>query len=579
MKQSIRFKLTLLFLATIIVPVVALVIALPVYYQKLITSQQSTLMEGTLSALSFDIETYLDDLERLTIAPYLSDDILKALNDKSSFRWQTMSPFEQWSADQQLYAVLPRYLTNVRQDILGTLLLPMDGSVYVSSPNGYTNQVMKNFPFEQQEWYQEAVKKDGGVAFISVHMQDYLQGGGTKVFSVARLLKDPFSGKRLGVMMADADTVALERIMHGIRLNSGAVAAILDDKGKLIYSSSPLSMQVQQQLAAGTPDIQVDNEKYSLITKTISRANWRTVVLLPESVVKAQFARIYWVGIAFAVSGLVIAFILYFTISHWMINPFKKMIHVMKRVQRGDLRTFYPVRGNDEIAQLGISLNTMISQLGELIDREFRAVLGQRNAEYRALQSQIHPHFLYNTLNGFIGLNRTGQSVLLERAILSLSSMLRYTLEHQDWVRLSEELDFIARYCELQRIRFPDRLHVQIDCEPDAGQVSIPKLLLQPIVENAIIHGIEPSDHSCELRIKAVVSIRTEDQGRACLEIEIADNGVGFEPSLERQGVGMTNVRERLRLAYAHAELTVDSGQGRGTRVRIEIPMKDVNRS
>ncbi|TVY08176.1 cache domain-containing sensor histidine kinase [Paenibacillus cremeus] len=578
MWKSIRFKLTILFLTAIVIPVVVIVIAIPSYYEELIRSQQSSQMKGTLTALTFSIEAYLDDLDRMTITPYLNDDVMRALKMKSTFGWKLWTAYEQFEAEQALSNTLPKFLKNTRKDILGTILLPMDGSVYITSPGGYVSKPVELFPYEKQDWYIQALRADGNVAFTSVHPQSYLEGAGTEVFSVARLINDPDSRRPLAVMMADADTAALEKMMHGIQLENGSAAAILDDKRKLIYASRPLPENVLHQLADERSTVEDVNERYSVVTQTVSRSNWRIVVLFPESVIKVQLQRIYWVGVIVGVSGLIIALLLYFTVSHWMITPFKRMIQVMKRVQRGNLQTFYPVRGNDEIAQLGISLNTMISQLGELIDREFRAALGQRNAEYRALQSQIQPHFLYNTLNGFIGLNRTGQRVLLERAILSLSGMMRYSLQHNDWVRLKDELDFISKYCELQKIRFAEKLDYQIDCGPGTADIVIPKLLLQPIVENAIIHGIEPSDTACRLTIDAAVADDWRE-GEEWLEIRIADNGAGYDPSTEREGVGISNVRERLKLTYEGSIMSVETAVGQGTLVRIHIPLKDVSHS
>lgn len=577
MWQSIRFKLALLFLATIVIPVVIIVVALPTYYQKSIAEQEYIQMQDTLTALTFSIETYLDDLDRMTITPYFNSDVMQALKIKSYDRSVKIAPYEQYEAEQALSNTLPKFLRNTRKDILGTILLPMDGSIYLTDPTGFGNKPVEGYPFKDQDWYIRAMKEDGNVAFISVHFQDYLEGPGKQVFSVARVINDPDTRRPLGVIMADADTIALEKMMRGIRLKSGSIAAILDDKQKLIYASQPLPGELQKQLGGGNGVVASGNESFSVVSETVSRSNWRIIVLFPESVIKRALERIYWVGFLFAASGLIITLLLYYTASRWIVTPFKQMIQVMKRVQRGNLQTFYPVRGNDEIAQLGSNLNTMIAQLGELIDREFRAALGQRNAEYRALQSQIQPHFLYNTLNGFIGLNRTGQSMMLERAILSLSGMMRYTLEHNDWALLKEELNFIDKYCELQQMRFAERLSYSIECRPEAANVPIPKLLLQPLTENAIIHGIEPSDAACRLTIEAeIVPGEGEDEPHR-LEIRIADNGIGFNPGHGREGVGLTNVRERLRLAYEGSFLQMESAAGQGTLARILIPLRDVN--
>lgn len=554
-------------------PVVAMVIAVPSYYERMIVRQQATLTEGTLTALTFDIETYLDDLDRMTITPYLNEDIMRALKQKSTFQWKLLTPFEQWLADQALYSVLPKMLRNTRKDILGTILLPMDGSVYISSPDGYLNEAVEGYPFKEQRWYAQALQADGKVAFIGVHKQNYLEGGGAEVFSVARLIKDPDTQRPLGVMMADADTVVLERILSGIPLQGGSIAAILDSDRNLIYASRPIGAELRSALKRDAGRLHIGEESYSVIAKTVSRSEWRIVVLYPESVIQRQLRVIYYIGAAFTLSGLLIAALLYFFVSRWMVTPFKRMVQVMKRVQRGDMKASFPVRGSDEIAQLGSNLNTMISRLGELIDSEYKAELGKRNAEYRALQSQIQPHFLYNTLNGFIGLNRAGLNVKLEKAILSLSGMLRYTLEHNDWTTVKEELAFIAKYVELQRMRFPDKLGLELECAEEAGNVAIPKLLLQPLVENAIQHGIEPVDRNCLLRIEA--GMQERESGSHDLVIRISDDGAGFDPAGQRPGVGMTNVRERLRIACDKAEMKLESRIGRGTEVQIMIPVKE----
>ncbi|MBM7563215.1 cache domain-containing sensor histidine kinase [Paenibacillus sacheonensis] len=577
MRQSIRLKLTLLFLLTIILPIVLIVVELPAYYVKSIKEQQSSLMAGTLAALTSHIETYLDDLDRMTVTPYFYDDVMRAMKLKSTYGWNLLTPFEQFEAGQTLSTTLPNALRNTRKDILGTILLPMDGSVYVSSSSNLTGAVDR-FPFTKQDWYIKALRADGDVAFISVHDQNYLNGARANVFSVARLIKDPDSRRPLGVIMADADTVAIERMIDGIGLSNGALAAILDDNGKLIYASGPAVSGLRAQLASGAGYVHAPGDDYHVVSKTIARSQWGIYVMFPETAVRRQLDRVYDIGIWFAAGGLVVALILYTTVSHWMVTPFKRMIQTMKRVQRGDMGAFYPVKGNDEVAQLGTSLNTMISRLGELIDREYRAVLGQRNAEYHALQSQIQPHFLYNTLNGFIGLNRSGQSALLERAILSLGGMLRYTLDKNERASLKDEMEFVEKYCELQQLRFTDKMEFEIDFSPEVYPMLIPKLLLQPLVENAVIHGIEPCKSSCLLRIEAHVA-RSNDFGRDDdrLIITVSDNGIGFDPGTGRSGVGVTNVRERLKLAFEHASFSMRSVPGQGTEAVIQIPLKDVD--
>jgi sensor histidine kinase YesM len=202
---------------------------------------------------------------------------------------------------------------------------------------------------------------------------------------------------------------------------------------------------------------------------------------------------------------------------------------------------------------------------------KYREILERREAEYRALQAQIQPHFVYNVLNGLIGLNRMGDSRRLESAIFSLKDMLRYILDQGRWTTVGEELRFLGRYCELQKMRFPERLAVSIRCDEKVADVRIPKLILQPIVENAVIHGIEPLDRAGHLEITAE---QVGGTGAASARICVVDDGVGYETSATHaeERIGLTNARERLHISHPDARLSIESAPGAGTRIRIEIP-------
>jgi sensor histidine kinase YesM len=202
---------------------------------------------------------------------------------------------------------------------------------------------------------------------------------------------------------------------------------------------------------------------------------------------------------------------------------------------------------------------------------KYRELLERREAEYKALQAQIQPHFVYNVLNSLIGLNRMGDSRTLESAIFSLKDMLRYILDQASWTTVGDELHFLDRYCELQKMRFPDRLVVSIRCEEEVTALRIPKLILQPMVENAVIHGIEPLDRPGHLEI---VARRAMANGGSAACISIVDDGVGYSTAAGdvEERIGLANARERLLIAYPDARLSIVSDPGSGTRISIEIP-------
>lgn len=223
------------------------------------------------------------------------------------------------------------------------------------------------------------------------------------------------------------------------------------------------------------------------------------------------------------------------------------------------------------------NFNTFADYAALIIDNffKYKELLEKREAEYQALQSQIHPHFLYNVLNGLVGLNRLGDKKSLENAIFALKGMLRYTLEQNGWTTIAEEFQFLTKYCDLQKIRFQERLAVGIHYDEDVANFKIPKLLLQPLVENAIIHGIEPLDRPGRLDVSARL---IGNNNSSALGIYIVDNGTGFlqEAGENRKHIGLSNVQERLLIAFPKASLDIQSRIGLGTKVGIEIDREEV---
>jgi two-component system sensor histidine kinase YesM len=502
----------------------------------------------------------------------LNEEVMRALKLKASRNYPEADAFTKLSADRALRTTLPLFMQNTRRDILATVLIAADGSAFVTSVGGAISEPVAGYPYTEQDWYRKALQADGKIAFIGAHAQDYLlDTPRQRVLSVARLIKDPDTRQSLGVIMADADTVVLARIVSEIHFHVSSIVCIFDSENKLLYASRPLSDDIQRQVLAGDRNIRSAGDGFVAISKPISPAQWKVIVLLSNAEIAAKTRWWYIAGILFATGGLVLTFLLFFALSRWIIHPFRDMISVMDQVRGGNLQTRFQVTGSDEIAELGQALNSMIERLNQLIDQEYKAVINQRNAEYRALQSQIQPHFLYNTLNSFIGLNRLKDSLGLEKAIFALSGMLHYILEGEEWVQLEDELTFLKKYCDLQKLRFRDRLAVSIQCDRAIQELKIPKLLLQPLVENAMIHGIEPAGRACRLDITADLHSR---DGSSRVQISVQDDGCGFDPlSLPaKKGFGLANIRERLDLAFPEATFSMISQAGIGTKTTIEIP-------
>lgn len=579
---SFRFKLSILYLLTIIVPTIIITIVMPFYYKQLIVRNSLSETDSALISMKRNIEMYLNDLEKLTIIPYLSEDVMNALKQKASPNSKDADMYTLLTSNRALYNTIFSYMKMTREDIVGTMIIANDDTMYARVVN--STETVDHYPYKTKEWFKKTIAGNGQVVFISPHPQDYLRNPpATAVFSVARLIKDPDTEAQVGFIMADADTNVMKKIISDIHLSPRSIISILDADNQPLYSTSDLSSEMLDQIAHEQTTVKGNKDSYFVIQKKLELANWKMVVLISNSGIQSQFIWVYVIGITFGIGGLIVTIIMFSSLSKWIIQPFRKMVNLMKMVQKGNFNAQMEIHGKDEIAQLGAALNSMISHLNELIDNEYRAQLklrdtelNLRNAEYRSLQAQLQPHFIYNVLSGFIGLNRLGQKELLEYSIISLSKMLRYVLLDTDHSTIKDEFQFLISYCNLQKMRFSKKgFEFNIECDPSIENLPFPKLLLQPLVENSIIHGIEPINHACLLTVSAKRHTVGAEQ---FVEIIVEDNGAGFEQTSTESGthIGLNNVQERLRLAFEDVSFSMFSEMDAGTRIVIRIPQQEM---
>jgi two-component system sensor histidine kinase YesM len=248
----------------------------------------------------------------------------------------------------------------------------------------------------------------------------------------------------------------------------------------------------------------------------------------------------------------------------------------------GDLDTRLAVESEDEVGQLAHSFNTMLDEIRRLVDDVLRAQIHEREAELKALQNQINPHFLYNTLESINMLALSHGDRDISRMVTSLGRLLRLSISSSDvLIALRDELDYVNNYLTVQRMRYGERITMIVDIDDSLLDHTLPKLALQPVVENALYHGLEPH------RGPGCVTIRGRRLDQDILELAVEDNGVGMDAltlaevqrslqtDVQRGGrsIGLANVHERLKL-YCGPEygLSVTSEPGKGTLVSFRIP-------
>ncbi|WP_105619343.1 sensor histidine kinase [Vallitalea okinawensis] len=567
--HSLRFRLILVFIITILLFATFIMFTLPMYYKDLLNDQTTTLKESTLKAMEKNLESYFSELNRLTVIPYYDEEFMLALNKIEYAAFYEFEENDLYPFYDTLSSTLQSYLLNTRDEVLSTVLVHNNGQMISCSKKYGSSTITYDYPYREKDWYKKAMDAEDGIAFISNHSQDYLYKAIEKdVFSFTRLIIDPTTKEPLCVIMADASTDVFELLFKDIVLDVSYIGCIIDADGNLIYSNNstlayPLVTQMNRQ---GVNAI----EEYLTIEKVIDESGWKMILFLSQKELDAKNNTIYLFSFSFILLEVLLTIFILFFLSKTITDPFNRLSEGIKEVEKGNLQVTFYDKGKGELALLGHSLNHMVKRLNDLINREYKARISQQQAKYAALQSQIQPHFLYNTLNGFIGLNRLGKHKELDEAIISLTRMLRYTLSQDEQTTIKEEMKLLKHYLYLQKLRFDTRLDYQITTDPNLNNLLIPKLLLQPLVENAIIHGIEP------LHLNGFIDIegKVTEEG---IYLVIHDNGEGmdFRDWAHFDGIGLKNVRERLLFYYKNAQIQIYSEHLKGTTIEMIIPKGD----
>jgi two-component system sensor histidine kinase YesM len=277
----------------------------------------------------------------------------------------------------------------------------------------------------------------------------------------------------------------------------------------------------------------------------------------------------------------------------WLISasiylPIKKLHDVTTTIAENDLRALVTSENANEITELGISFNIMIGRIRELLDSQAKEQENLQKAELKALQAQVNPHFLYNTLDTIIWMAETDKTDQVIEIVRALSSFFRIALSKgKDWISIRQEIEHVRSYLHIQKIRYRDILDYEINVDDNVLDGTILKLTLQPLTENALYHGIKNKRNGGTIWVRA----RKKDHNQVLLEVQ--DNGIGctpyklakiqerlddesYEISHEDEGFGLANVNKRIKLYYGNQYgLSIESQYQEGTRVTVTIPLRE----
>ncbi len=437
--------------------------------------------------------------------------------------------------------------------------------------------------FEEFVGYAELDRSSNKLILIAPHGTGYKNGIDRTVFNVARNYFDlrgtvgntPY----VGTLFFDIDIKRFDRIFMDVKYNDGELFYVTDAQGVCFYSNDAdkIGHNVSAEIAANNKDFVMSKEIGAFGLKV-------TVVMdMEKAFEKIQHTqRIIYVIIAASICALLGGSVFF---SKRLTNPLHEIMAQMEQIGTGNFDIALPVRSNDEIGVLARRFNQMSEALKQYINQSYVAQIRQNEAELTALKSQIYPHFLYNTLEVIRMTALDDSESRVPEMIEALSEQIHYLIgPMQDMVPLEKEMDIVRKYVYLLNCRISNKIQLSMNIQSVSSKI-VPKLILQPVVENAYVHGIKPKNGSGCIMIEAYV----ED---TIFHINVMDNGVGMDkeavnrlyeimngtnPGIKSaynwQSIGLKNVNDRIKYLYGEQYgIEITSTVGIGTNVHISMP-------
>lgn len=447
---------------------------------------------------------------------------------------------------------------------------------------------------------EQAEKLDGICLWMPVN-SDYEQGLARKVFGdrksiiLMRTIKSLDTGNQIGYILMRIDESVISDTFKNIDFGEGAQIFVLNSNNLVVssagdyaevamtYHDSNLLDEINRANSDRSFRYKMNNNLYLATYSSVKQADWYIVALIKFDYLYSEsnqlLFNIFVIGICF----LVLAIFLNYIISKSILTPIRQLVDGINRFKNGELDTFIEDTGNDEFSELNKCFNEMTAEINRLIEDIKRQEKQKKELEIRALQAQINPHFLSNVLNTVSYIASLKKETNIVNLVDSIVNLLNGCMKNDNGqITVEEEISLLKSYITMQEYRLFGRFTVEFNIEPEIMACLIPRFLLQPILENALIHGIEPSGKKGLIVIKG---FKQDDK----LYFSITDNGVGMSQeqidlllSSDSQnkksrlnGIGIANTRERIKLLYgSEYDLEINSVRGVFTTVNICLPFK-----
>ena len=487
--------------------------------------------------------------------------------------------------DNESLASIYSEASAVVTDIESIVLIDITGNFVVSS-------TLKNPSSEditKKDWYLSAISDDSIYHFSSPHIQDIFDNSTAEVITVTKITEYYIDNiKYRGILVVDLNFSSISTLAGTTDLGSGGHLIILDDDGSLVYSDNLEctnneceTLKIAEEIIFGGRIIEVDGISMYANVNILSDTRWRLATFINIDIIDQTMNNNLIITGIILVSTLVIAMLSSTIISRRISSPINKLKDHMQKIEKGDYYQKIDISGQKEVIVLAHSFNSMIEEIKTLMEKVIVEQNEKRKTEFRALQNQINPHFLYNTLDSIVYLSENKMNEKVIKMVVALSKFFRISISRgKNIILLKEEIEHAKNYLLIQQIRYDDKFNFEFIIDDEVLDFKVVKLSLQPIIENAIYHGINTENGSGKVIIRAFKSddkliLEVEDDGYGIPEDKIEEMYHSIKFESDNKSVGLRNVYQRLKIYHGdEVEFKIISELDEKTIVRLEIPSK-----